>query len=39
LKEGILYIQFNPLQANFFQIGLLKELKEVPGGFVAPRLT
>jgi len=39
LKEGILYIRFNTLQADFFQIGLLKELKEVPGGLVAPRLT
>jgi hypothetical protein len=39
LKEGILYILFNALLADFFQIGLLKELKEVPGGPLAPRLT
>lgn len=39
LKEGILYILFKALQADFFQIGLLKELKEVTGGPSAPHLT
>jgi hypothetical protein len=38
LKEGILYILFNALGADFFQICLLKELKEVPGGQLAPHL-
>jgi hypothetical protein len=33
------YILFNTLRADFFQIGLLKELKEVPGGSLAPHLT
>ena len=39
LKEGIIYIPINTLGADFFQIGLLKELKEVPGGRTVPHLT
>jgi hypothetical protein len=39
LKEGILYILINTLMADFFQIGLLKELKEVPDGPSVPHLT
>jgi len=39
LKEGILYILFNALRADFFQICPLKELKEVPDGPFAPHLT
>ncbi len=38
LKEGTLYILFNTLGADFFQIGLLKELKEAQGGPSAPHL-
>jgi hypothetical protein len=39
LKEVILYIGINTLGADFFQDAPLKELKEVPGGPLAPRLT
>lgn len=39
LKEGIFYILFNTLTADFFQIGLLMELKEVPDGPTVPNLT
>ena len=39
LKEGILYILFNTLEADFFQIGLLMELKEAPDGPTVPYLT
>jgi hypothetical protein len=39
LKEVILYIEINALGPNFFQNASLKELKEVPGGLLAPRLT
>lgn len=39
LKEGILYILFNTLRADFFQICPLKELKEVLDGQLAPHLT
>jgi hypothetical protein len=38
LKEGIIYTPINTLGADFFQIGLLKELKEVPGEPLAPHL-
>ncbi len=39
LKEVILYIEISTLGGNFFQEPPLKELKEVPGGTLAPRLT
>lgn len=39
LKEGIIYIPINTLGADFFQIGLLKELKEVPDGPSVSHLT
>jgi hypothetical protein len=39
LKEVILYKGINALGGNFFQEPPLKELKEVSGGPLAPRLT
>jgi hypothetical protein len=39
LKEVILYIHINALNADFFQDASLKELKEVLGGPFAPYMT